>query len=177
MVSGVSNFITDNPKVSIKFDLKVPLHLNGGSYIELNDTIKDLDINDVLDKDYIDSTVLVLNVTNGIPVGVDFRIKLLNADKTPVPNTSIDSIFIVNAPNVDANGLVLRDELKIQTIKINIKKDQLEQLRNAKHIAYTIRVDRKDNKAINFETTNSFAIKAGIFVKANILVNELQSNN
>lgn len=161
------DFIIPKPKIDVKLDLKIPLRFSKGSYVEFIDTIADLRLDSILNQDYIDNVTLVLKVTNGLPVGVNLKLKMIDENSVKV-NSSIDSIFTVNAPAINLNGYVDRTKLIAQEIKIEIKKAQLPQLRNARHIIYSIRVDRKDDEPIKFEKSNSFGIKAGIFVKGDM---------
>lgn len=158
------DFIIPQPKIDVKFDVKVPLYFSAGSYVEFKDTIPELELDSILDKDYIDSAILVLNITNGLPVGVELKLRMINELGQTV-NTTIDSTFTINAPVIDANGFVDRTKLVAQQLKIKITKSQLPELRNTKKIIYSVRIDRKDNEPIRFQKTNSFAIKAGVFVK------------
>ncbi len=158
------DFIIPKPKIDVKFEVKVPLRFSAGSYVEFQDTIPDLNLDSILNQDYIDNAILVLKVTNGLPVGVELKLKMIDENGIKV-NTTIDSTFTINAPVINANGFVDRTKLVGQEIRIEIQKSQLAQLRSTRQIIYNIRVDRKDNEPIRFEKSNSFAVKAGIFVK------------
>lgn len=170
-----TDFITPHAKVNVKFDVKVPLNLKSGSYYQMVDTIPDMSFDSLLNKDYIDHAILILKITNGLPVAADFKLQLLDASNAVIP-TTIDTSYVINAAPVDASGLVLKDQLTTQTLQIRIEKSQLADLRLTKSIAYVLRVSGADGKAINFETTNSFKVKAGIFVKADYTLPS-ESNN
>lgn len=171
-----SDFITPDAKVQMRYDVKIPLSLKAGSYVEIKDTIENLNIDSLLEKDFVEKAILVLNVTNGIPVGAEFKIKLLQADGTPVQNTTIDSVFTLNAPAVDADGLVIVNQLAAQQIRIEVSKSQLSQLKSADALAFTLRVDRKDGKPIKFEKSNGIKVKVGVFVKAGASIDDLNNN-
>ena len=170
-----TDFITPHAKVNVRFDLKVPLNLKSGSYYQMNDTLTNLGLDSLLNKDYIDHAILILKITNGLPVGADFKLQLLDASNAVIP-TTIDTSYVINPAPVDASGLVLKDQLTAQTLQIQIAKSQLPDLRLTKSIAFVLRVSGADGKAINFETTNSFKVKAGIFVKADYTLPSTSNN-
>lgn len=159
------DFITPHARINVKFDVKVPLKLKAGSYYEMSDTIPDMAFDSLLNGDYIDHAILVLKVTNGLPVGADFKLRLLDGSENEIV-TSIVTDYVINPAPVDANGLVLKDQLVSQTLQIQISKSQLADLRLTKSLAFDLKVSGVDGKPINFEPSNSFKIKAGIFVKA-----------
>lgn len=167
--SGV-DFIIPKPKIDVHFMVKVPLKFDAGSYVEIKDTIADLDLESTLDQDYIENAILVLKITNGLPVGVDFKLKLLDLNGQKITST-IDSLFTIDAAQLDAMGSVDRTKLTPQELRIEVNKSQIPQLKSAKSIAFTVRVERKDNKLFKFEKSNSFAVRAGIFVKGDMPVN------
>jgi len=163
------DFITPHAKVNVKFEVKVPLNLKAGSYYQMSDTIPDMSFDSILSEDYIDHAILVLKITNGLPVGAGFTLKLLDELGVEVP-TTIDTTYVIDSAPVDANGLVLKDQLTVQTLQIQVAKNQLADLRLTKSIAFVLRVSGADGKAINFEPSNSFKVKAGIFVKADYTI-------
>lgn len=169
------DFIIPKPKIDVKFEAKIPLRFSAGSYIEFKDTIPDLNLDSILNQDYIDNAILVLKVTNALPIGVELKLKMIDENGVKV-NTTIDSTFMINAPMIDANGFVDRTKLVTQEIRIEVQKSQLAQLRSTRQIIYYIRVDRKDNEPIKFQKSNSFAIKAGIFVKGDATL-DFNNNN
>ncbi|MBN2767149.1 MAG: hypothetical protein JXR27_12320 [Paludibacteraceae bacterium] len=164
------DFIIPKPKIDVNFSIKVPLAFNAGSYVELKDTITNLNLDSILSQDYIDNAILVLNITNGLPIGVDIKLQLLNKVGLII-NSTIDSTFSINAAQINSEGLVDRTKLSVQPLQIEINKDQLTQLRATKSLALNIKVERKDNQLFKFEKTNSIAIKAGIFVKGDATFN------
>ena len=159
------DFITPHARINVKFDVKVPLKLKSGSYYEMSDTIPDMAFDSLLNEDYIDHAILVLKITNGLPVGADFKLRLLDNSDAVIPTTIVTD-YVINPAPVDANGLVVKDQLTAQTLQIQINKSQLSDLRLTKSLAFDLKVSGADGKPISFEPSNSFKVKAGIFVKA-----------
>ncbi len=173
----VKQFMTPDAKLKLAYRLKVPLHASATSYYELNDTIQDIgaSITDALEIDIIENAKLVLGVKNGLPIKVELEIALLDDNKQPI-TTDITTKYDINVANIDATGKVIASSIVEQKIVIEFSAAQLETLRNAKHLAYKVKVGGADAKAINFQTTDSFGIKAGVFVKAKTTV-QLGGNN
>lgn len=170
-----TDWVFPGAKIKVGFDVKVPLNLKADSYVELNDTIKDIDLSETLKEDYIERATLVLTITNGLPIGADFTMKLLDATGNEI-ETTIEKNYVIEAPNVDNNGLVIKSELTEKIIRIEVLKSQLAALRNTKNIAFVVRVEGKQDKPINFEKTNSFGVKLGVFVKADTTIKPGSNN-
>lgn len=175
---ALKQFMTPDAKLKIAYRLKVPLHAKSGSYYELNDTIQDIgaSISDALESDIIENAKLVLRVKNGLPIKVELEIALLDENKQVI-TTDITTKYSINVPNVDAAGKVIANSIATQDIIIEFSGAQLESLRNAKHLAYKVKVGGADSKAINFQTTDSFGLKAGVFVKGKTTVKLGGSDN
>lgn len=175
---SLKQFITPDAKIKIQYRLKVPLHAKATSYYELNDTIKEIgsDIEDVLDEDLLDNAKLVLRVRNGLPVKVELDIAMLDSNKVQIP-TTIKTKYDVKVANIDDAGKVIATSIVPQDIIIEFSGAQLQALRNAHHLAYKVKVAGADGKAINFQTTDIFSIKAGVFVKAATTISLKGDNN
>ena len=182
----MTDFITDNN--TIKFDLitRMKLSFKAGSSYNLTDTIQNVgqSIGSVLNS--IDSAILVLNISNGLPVKAVYRMTFC---KSNTPNDTISrnittikdntltgnifSSYQLIAPEINADGTVKTDGLKSQTLLIGLNKNTIEDLKRTKFIVYTL-IFEGDQSTINgvsttnpfhFTIKNSFGIKMGIFVK------------
>ena len=182
----MTDFITDNN--TIKFDLitRMKLSFKAGSSYNLTDTIQNVgqSIGSVLNS--IDSAILVLNISNGLPVKAVYRMTFW---KSNTPNDTISrnittikdntltgnifSSYQLIAPEINADGTVKTDGLKSQTLLIGLNKNTIEDLKRTKFIVYTL-IFEGDQSTINgvsttnpfhFTIKNSFGIKMGIFVK------------
>ena len=185
------NFITADSKV--KFDLKTrfKMSLKDGSNYTLKDTIKNVGqgLGAVLDG--VDSAVMVLNFSNGLPIKAFYRMTFCKSDAPNdtiacnISNVKNDSVFgtifsryQLNAPDVNADGTVKTGGIKTQTLQIGLSKNMIADLKNTKFIAYTVSM-AGDQTVINgvpttnpihLTTKNSFGVKLGVFIKANATV-------
>lgn len=158
------DFIMPHAKIRAICDIKVPLHLKSGSYYELNDTIGNLKLDSIIDLNYAQKAIVILNIKNGLPVATTFDLKLLDENDNEV-STTIEKSYNIAAPGVDDNGLTISDQITTQKLQLEVNKDQLESLRLTKKIAYKVRIATAEGKPLNFRTTDSFGVKVGVFVK------------
>ncbi|MDD3080297.1 MAG: hypothetical protein PHH37_14520 [Paludibacter sp.] len=173
------DFITPHATISVHFDAKIPLNLDSGSYVEFDDTIPDLSLDSLLKSAYLNKAILVLNVTNGLPVELNLKLHLLNKDNIEIVNENdpIKTEYTINAPALDENNKVDTTKLAVQTIQIEVLKNQLDDLRATKSIAYTVNVQSSEGKPINFEPANRFKVRAGIFIQADASVDDIDNLN
>ena len=169
-------FITPDAKIKVKINTTIPFYLNSGSYYEFKDTIQNIfktlaETIDKLPKNTVDTVALVLNVKNGLPVRTNLMIKLLDSIGNVI-NTDFIKEYTVNSGIVDATGTVLPGKESNQMIIIQVSGNQLNKLRLAHAIAYVVRLNGEDlNSKIHLKTTNTFSLKAGLFVNAKISTN------
>lgn len=163
---NVVNFITPDGEVNIYADIRIPFHLKAGSYYEMKDTIKSVNLNvdSILSEGTVERFYLVLNVSNGLPVKADFQMKFLDENGAEI-NTTIKKQYTLQSPNVDTNGKVVYSSVNAQQIVIELNKTNFDEAKNIKDIAYTLRVDSNEGKAIQFQTTDFVKVKAGVYVK------------
>lgn len=179
------NFITPESKIKVNVKLHIPFQVKGGSYFTLTDTIDNLNIGSF---DDADSTVLILNIKNGLPFQANYRMTYYKSDapndtirdviSTVADGTQIATLtsnFRINAPDVDQNGSILNGTIKTQTIKIGLNRKSIEELRQTKFIIFSLLLEGEKTMVNGVETTkpmhlttkNSFDVKLGVFVKAN----------
>lgn len=182
------NFITADSKVKFEIKTRINLSLKSGSNYIFTDTIKNVDTGFAKNLNAIDSAVMVLNISNGMPVKAIYRMtfwKSTNLNDTIAAsidkindNTKMGTLFsqyTINAPAVNSDGTVKQDALSNQTLEIGLSKNTIEALKKTKFIVYTIALAGETSSAIGVQTTNpvhfttknSFAVKLGVFVKAN----------
>jgi len=189
--SRTTNFITADSK--IKFDLKTrfKLSLKDGSNYTIKDTIRNVgqSLGTVLDG--VDSAVLVLNFSNGLPVKAIYRMtfwKSNAANDTIATNISnikddsdigtIFSRYQLNPPDINADGTVKTGGIKTQTLQIGLSKNTIADLKKTKFIVFSVAMagDQavingvQTTNPIHLTTKNSFGVKLGVFVKANTTV-------
>lgn len=175
------NFITPDSKVKLRVKINIPFSLKEKSYYSVKDTINNFKMPTI--PDYVDSAILVLKVKNYFPVQARYRMTFW---KSSMPHdtiagtvrevsdestiSSINSEFIINAPQVDADGKVVETGEKSQLIKIALNKPTLEQLKQIKYITFNLLLEggKKAGDAISgpmhLTTKNNFEVNLGVFL-------------
>lgn len=166
-------FVASDSKVKVNVEVRVPVELKNGSYFELNDSI--LNVNSTIGKilDDVDSAILVLNITNSLPLKAKYLMTFWNAAEQKI-TTTIANEYTLNSPDVDVSGNVIvpATGLAIQQILVKLNKTQISDLKNTSKIKFTLRVDGKDVAApIHITRTNSIKVKFGVFVNASTTQN------
>ena len=195
--SRTTNFITANSK--IRFDLKTrfKMSLKDGSNYTIIDTIKNVGAGLGTVLDGVDSAVLVLNFSNGLPVKAIYRMTFWKSNAandtiaskiTNIKNDSaigtIFSRYQLNPPDINADGTVKTNGIKAQTLQIGLSKSTIDDLKKTKFIVFSVAMagDQtvingvQTTNPIHFTTKNSFGVKLGIFVKANSTVTLSKTN-
>lgn len=167
------SFITSNASLKVKIKTTVPMDFNKGSFYVYQDSIPNLfgliaNALDQFKEGDITYTVLVLNITNGLPVKTTFQFALKDQNGNSVLTDFIKD-YTIKAGTVDAGGLVQPGKEAKQTIEISVTKDQLALLRTARTITYSVRMEGEDaNSNIHFISSNTFDLKVGLFVKGDV---------
>lgn len=167
-----SDFITDIQKIKLKKTLRVPLKLNNGSYFNFNDTIKDLDLDSLLEHDDIQQAQLAFKITNKLPINCRVNATFLDQNNQQLPLDLLSSNEL-KAPAVDNTGTVIPDQkFESSTMYLKILKSQIEDLKKVKKIAISVFLNTIENRPMNFQKNDAINIKLGLFIQGNVIVNQ-----
>ena len=98
--SGSYNFVTDNSQIDVDFEFILPMWFKADSFA-LEDTI-DLDLSNMEDNaELIEKVNLMLEVSNGLPLDIDFQLYFLDENYSVV-----DTMFGENFRPVISSGIV-----------------------------------------------------------------------
>jgi len=167
------SYITSDAKIKVKINTIIPLNFSKGSYYEYTDTISNIFVaiaNALNQFPYsnITSTALILNITNGLPVKTSFTFDLTDSLGKVLP-TSFEKNYVIEAGKVDGNGIVQPGKETKQNLQLVVTKEQLEILKKARDLTYKVRIEGNDiNSNIHFVKSNTFDLKAGLFVKGDV---------
>ncbi|MDA3953680.1 MAG: hypothetical protein PF485_08540, partial [Bacteroidales bacterium] len=123
-----ANFVTDASEVNIDLEFILPLYFKADSFA-LEDT---MDINFFEDADYIEKVSVLLEVSNGLPLDIDFQIYFLDSNYNHVDTLfSAYSIPIISSGQVDpATSLVTSPGVKTSLVEFtNERITNLEKVR------------------------------------------------
>lgn len=163
---GYTDFFTPNSSLKIKYSAILPLKFKSGSYYELSDTIKNVDLDSLFNQKYIGKAIVVMKVTNGLPVGGTLKPVFLDENDQEIQSSFQLTDSVINAAPVDSEGKVITANVVSQTIQIELTKEQMQELRATRSIAYKMKVEGEDGAPIDFETTNTLNVKVGLYLKA-----------
>ncbi|MEI8085984.1 MAG: hypothetical protein WCG93_07185 [Paludibacter sp.] len=172
--NSTPNYITPDAAIKVYVTTKIPFQFKAGSYFEYKDSFENIfeTISKELNKypqNKINSTALVLNIKNGLPATTKLAITLTDSLGGELV-TDFKKDYSVVAGSVDNEGIIQSGKETNQTLTISLTNDQLNILRKARKIKYTVRIEGEDFKSsnIHFTENNSFAIKFGFFVNGNL---------
>jgi hypothetical protein len=170
------SFITPDANIKVRIKTQIPFQLNKGSYYEYNDTIPNIveSISSTIDS-YSNNTVgltaLVLNLKNGFPVKAVLSFKFIDFNGIEVLS-DLKKDYTMLAGKVDSQGIVQPGSETSQTLIMSITKAQLEELKKANSIVYSVRIDGENiGSNIHFTQLSTFDLKVGLFVKADLSTN------
>ncbi len=165
------NFVTEESEINVGFEFVLPLYFKADSFA-LTDTI-DFDL--FKDADIIEKITVMLEVTNGLPIDIDFQIIFMDS----LYNT-VDSLFEATYQPVIPSATLNADEtVKDPTIKTSLieftSADIIGKLENVKYGLLRAGLKTPDDDGGNLipvkfysNYTVDFKLSASVDVKANI---------
>lgn len=171
--SDPSNFVSDESRIDIDFEFVLPLYFQADSFA-LEDTIELDLINIDDDASFIEKVNIILEVSNGLPLEIDFQVYFLDALYNPV-----DSLFAENARPVISSGIIdpVTNEVIAPGTKISQVTFTKDDISNLNTVRYgIIRAGLKtpsdsdgDLVSVKFFTDYSvdFNLSVGVDIKAN----------
>jgi hypothetical protein len=171
--SGSYNFVSDDSKIDVGFEFILPLWFKADNFA-LEDTI-DLDLMDIdQDANFIEKVNILLEVSNGLPLEIDFQVYFLDSLYNPV-----DSLFDDASRPIIRSGIT--DPLTGEVIAPGINKSFVEYTKDDITTLNTVRYGviraglktpsdaSGDQFSVKFFTDYSvdFNLSVGVDVKAN----------
>ncbi|MDD3320676.1 MAG: hypothetical protein PHS59_04445 [Paludibacter sp.] len=176
--SSTASYIT--PGMSVKANVKVvvPFYFKSGSNYTLTDTIPNLDI----PFEYVENAILVLKVTNALPVKATLSMKFLDVNNNVISSSLNSSTYVINSGEVDDSGIVTAET--VSPINIDLTKEQANEIKDAKSMIYSLvfegnsKVENGVTKKFPIQITknNYIKVKLGAFVNGSYSTT-LGSNN
>ena len=170
---GPYNFVTDDSRIDVDLEFILPLYFKADSFV-LKDTIG-LDLLNVdEDADFIERVNIMLKVSNGLPLDIDFQLYFLDSLYNPV-----DTLFTEGSQPVIASGLIddITHEVTepgVKTSLVEYTNDEINRLNTVKYGLIRAGLKTPDDNngnlvSVKFFTTYTvdFNLSVGIDVKAN----------
>ncbi len=165
--ASTREFIRSDSKVDMITDISIPIWLNAGSILAYSDTLKNVNLDEILKDDSMKELVLKFENKNTLPFGFDIDVKLLDENYNLIPNQHT-YLYHIDAATTDDTGKVLSEVASNFFIKY--KKGFNDELTQTKHIQLNITTNELSNK-IKVQNTNSIQIKLGAYTSGGISIN------
>lgn len=169
---NIDNFVNDDSRVDINLEFVLPLEFSAENFA-FSDTIEDiLDDGWYDDADIIDQINIMLEVTNGMPLEIDFQVIFMDS-----LYNAVDSLFadgdeiIIPAAIVDPGNDDVSSNVK--TSLIQYMDTDIEKIKNARHAIIRAGLQTSNvggaRVAVKFFDyyTIDFNLSVGVNVKAN----------
>jgi|GEM_PF-797330 len=167
------NFVNDDSKIDVNLEFVLPLEFKADNFA-LNDTLEDLLSEGWQeDADIIDQINIMLEVTNGMPIDIDFQLTFMDSVYNPV-----DTLFAEGTQPIIAAAIV--DPVTHEVISSNKKTSliqynnlDIEKMKDARHAIIraglktpTVEGELATVKFFDYYTVD-FNLSVGVNIKAN----------
>jgi len=164
------NFVTDDGRIDVDFEFSLPLYFKADSFA-LVDTIELDLINIEEDANFIEKVNIMLEVSNGLALDIDFQLYFLDSLYNPV-----DTLFAEGSQPIIPAGIInTNNEVTpgIKTSLITYTRDEIADLNTVRYgiIKAGLKTPTVDNELQSVKFYNHYSVgfnlSVGIDVKAN----------
>lgn len=176
-VLKLPEFLVENTFFKLKYQFKTPLYFNDGSNLKFSTYITGTQevFEKILMEDTIQRVGLVFDFENEFPVDLVLNLEYVD-NRGIVKNlilakdTAFHSTFILEAPEVDEKGIVIRDSIAVQRMFMEFNKINYETLKSIDRINLTFNLKTDVDKPMFFTTQDKVTVKLGAYAKGDYLV-------
>ena len=171
--TSIYNFVNDDSKINVNFEFILPLWFKADNFA-LTDTLEDiLEAGWHEDADIIEQISIMLEVSNGMPLDIDFQITFMDSLYNPV-----DTLFaegsqpIISAANIDPVTYEVTST-SIKTSLIQYNNADIERIKNARHaiIRAGLKTPTIEGNMPAVKFFDSYTVDFNLSVGVNIKVN------
>lgn len=127
------NFIDGDSKVKAKIEVEIPLY--GHLYNFVYRDTADIDISSYVGNLPIKRMAVMLNVKNNMPVKANAQFYLVDENYNVLDSLiQTQNSLVLDAARVDANGRLMTNEPATAITKIELTREQIENLSNSRHM-------------------------------------------
>jgi len=168
------NFITPSAKLKANIKISLPFQLNAGSSIQYVDTMPNFgsSLNTTLQNTTLDKAILVLTITNGLPLATVFEfLDMTDALGNPLLQSNFTKKYDIEPPVVDATGLIKTTHA--QQLQIELTTAQWEDFKKVKDLKFKVTLNTANNgtNPVSLNTTDEFNVKFGVYAKGSTIIN------
>lgn len=165
------HFILDESKIDLALEVLLPLDLKSSGYA-FHDTL-DFELTDTVLINMIESAEVTVITRNELPVELGLQVFMLDSNQVVIDSIFIDYNIILEASQVDDQGVLLQE---VETISTElITSDQLDNLKNANYLLVEAGVITSEmgNKFVKFFSNYSLDFELSISADLRINTQEL----
>ncbi|MDR1729183.1 MAG: hypothetical protein LBR52_00770 [Prevotellaceae bacterium] len=163
--------------IDINFGVELPAWFKKGSFIQLTDTVADVNLGDLVENDLnLDEAIIYFDLENGLPLNVDVKFSFLDSLNNPVVIKNPKLLSNLNVLKVDAASVNpvtnVVDKTTKASLKIELDNTMTDEIKQFKHLVVNYKVDVNSNANSVKVTGNdflqakmSFYLKGGIKIK------------
>jgi hypothetical protein len=152
---------TDFLKLNVKFVM--PLWFEEGCHFTYTDTIRDMNIDDILDNEFVRKATIRFVATNSFPFGGKVKFKMLDQSENVI-TTFKDYTFDIASGKTDASGNTT--SAVNDTIWLHYDENTIDDLKRTKHMVVTVSTypEPLDHK-VRISKDNKITFKGGIYAE------------
>lgn len=173
-VLQLPEFLTTDAFVTLNYRFNAPLYFNNGAKLFLSSEIKHLgpDFNHIFQDTLFQKLGMVLDVKNEFPFELDLQMNYLDGSGNSLnaalhKDPEFKDLYVINAPDIDATGHVIRDSIQEQRIFYQMNKMNFAALKKVDRIRLDITARTAPSKEMYFSMQDRVSFKLGAFVKGN----------
>jgi hypothetical protein len=165
---GAQNFVTSESNASFGLEFNLPMEMQLTDLGFADTLALDIEMSDI---DMIETLMMILQVTNGFPLGASVDLSLYDSQVDRVLHGFGDLVFM-DAATVDGDGMAIEGGEARSETEIEITGKVRDDLVRADHVIISARLNTGKNDDIQipvkFQTTNSLDFRIRIRADLNI---------
>lgn len=166
----IRNPVRFDPSISVNVPLSLATPNNPASYRDTVEANMDF-LPDKGDDSQIDKAILKIDYENGLPFAFDLKLTFLDSAMQPVVDVPLDTQdpLTMEAAAVDKAGYV--SGASDGSMVVQLTSDQMDALRNAKHMILQTEFNTTGNEVVNVRSTDALSIRIGAEITTQTEVN------
>ncbi|MCQ2233897.1 MAG: hypothetical protein MJZ24_04030 [Paludibacteraceae bacterium] len=171
-------FFSNDSEIALDLAVEIPAYFKKGSYITVNDTIKDVNLNDYVEKSFnLEKMKLKGEFINKLPFNAFVKLQFYQKDtinkRMVLIEKGLDRIIELKSATVDAEtNKVVKASTNDIVIEYTDKDMDGLKLVSGILLTYSIKVDDK-NEAVKVMDKDAISAKISAYVKGDLLINQI----
>lgn len=171
--TSIYNFVNDISKINVNFEVVLPLWFKADNFA-FSDTLKDIFGEGWSeDADIIDQINIMLEVSNGMPIDIDFQVTFMDSLYNPVDTLFTDgSQPVISAANINQTTYEVLSE-SIKTSLIQYKNADIGQMKNARHaiIRAGLKTPTVNGSTVPVKFFDTYSVDFNLSISVNVKAN------